>query len=92
LLPQANSGAPVSASAWNDIVDHINKAIKQDIETVVVKNGKVGIGTDPSEIFSVKGIIQGEWNSVDSRTHAFMLKRLNSQGFDGSSITVDVGM
>lgn len=82
----------MSASAWNDIVDHVNKAIKQNTGTVVVNNGKVGIGTNPSEVLSVKGIIQSEWNYNDSRTHTVMIKRLNGEVFDGSAMTVDVGM
>lgn len=93
-LPQINSGSTLSSSAWNDVIGYANKAVKQDSQTISVIGNKVGIGTlSPSEALSVSGVIQGKWNSDLSRSHSLMLMRVNGNDvFDGTAMTMDVGM
>ena len=40
-LPQATSGTQVKAADWNAVVSYANKAVKQDVETLVVTSPSI---------------------------------------------------
>ena len=55
-LPQVSSWSVLSSSSWNNLVNYVNKAVKQDSEVLTVTGGKVGIGTtSPDEKLTVNG-------------------------------------
>lgn len=42
-LPGVTATSPLSASAWNDLVNYANKAVKQDTEILTVTGGNLNV-------------------------------------------------
>ncbi|HBB27016.1 TPA: hypothetical protein DCZ36_00780, partial [Candidatus Gracilibacteria bacterium] len=43
-LPTVNSGSGLTATAWNDLVSHVNQSVKQASPVITVSGSNVGIG------------------------------------------------
>ncbi|MDD2891691.1 MAG: hypothetical protein PHQ95_01885 [Candidatus Gracilibacteria bacterium] len=58
-LPTVQSGSGLTATAWNDLVAHVNQSVKQASQVITVSGSNVGIGTtSPGQNLSVSGIIE----------------------------------
>lgn len=44
-LPTVQSGSGLTATAWNDLVTHVNQSVKQVNPVITVSGSSVGIGT-----------------------------------------------
>lgn len=56
-LPTVQSGSGLTATAWNDLVAHVNQSVKQTSQVITVSGSNVGIGTasPTSDYFGTSG-------------------------------------
>ncbi|MDD2892204.1 MAG: hypothetical protein PHQ95_04515 [Candidatus Gracilibacteria bacterium] len=57
-LPTVQSGSGLTATAWNDLVAHVNQSVKQASQVITVSGSNVGIGTiNPQEKLDIVGTV-----------------------------------
>lgn len=67
-LPQAVSGTQIKATDWNAVVNYANKAVKQDVETLVVSGPSIGVGNSGYIRTSYPYVAVGTSSATNRRT------------------------
>ena len=66
------TGSGLTVTAWNNLVNYTNKAVKQETEVLTVTGGKVGVGVfTPSVTLDVNGSISSQgpaWEATRTTT------------------------
>lgn len=86
-LPTVNSGSGLTATAWNDLVAHVNQSVKQSSPIITVSGSNVGIGTaSPDKLLQINKTDATVYSTTDFDTSYNLLKLSNPDTTIGSAV------